>query len=222
MGAEAPQKMARAGIVPLLWTSLFVLGGCTELLVDDYEYGTIEVMAVVESGSPVEGVRMILHKGGEHLAYGVTDAAGFHSFSYVPFGALGIFATFPAGYTTADAIPWIALEEIEMHRGDVRQVTLELVRCTGRIRVLVEDDEGVPVPGARVDLYESTGVIQQETTNAQGSADFLDAPCGNLGVAIAAPDGFAARPGLGGTYIDGLIVEGGQELQLVFTVTRNS
>lgn len=206
-------------ILPLA-SLLAATAGCADALVDNYRYGSVEVVAVSANGKPGEGIHLILHRGGEHLAYGTTDASGRYVFDFVPTGRLGVFATLPETLSTPNYYNWIAVNEIPLEPGAHQRVELSVLRCDNRIDVRVVDDDAAPLADIVVDLYRSDGVIRQDTTGLDGVVRFTGVPCGNLGVAIAVPAGYSAPPGRGGSYMDGLLTREDDMHAVEFVLTR--
>src|SRR5690606_16750039 len=88
-GREAAVDRLRRATAGLL--CLASLSGCSGLLVDSYDYGTIEVEALSAEGDPVAGISLILYRNQEHLSYGVTNSQGRYTFASVPYGSVGIY-----------------------------------------------------------------------------------------------------------------------------------
>lgn len=110
-----------------------------------------------------------------------------------------------------------------VHRGSALTVSLsaQYNSCRGAIRVTVVDETGAAVPGATLGLYSSDVQSNASNVATSGTYTFGNLGCGlDRGVSIAAPAGWVAAPGRGGSYVDGLVVTNGTTLDVKFTLTR--
>ena len=86
---------------PRFLTTLALLLGCSDIYQPSYNYASVAVRAVDQSGAPVSGAELILYFGDFHHDFGVTRLDGTHTFEFVPAGAYGVAATHPGEYRTA-------------------------------------------------------------------------------------------------------------------------
>ncbi|MHB8837461.1 MAG: hypothetical protein ACYC7F_00720 [Gemmatimonadaceae bacterium] len=110
-----------------------------------------------------------------------------------------------------------------LHRGTALNAALPVQynTCRGSVRVTVADAAGNAVSGASVLVTTSYDdpVVTQTTSNAP--VTFANLGCGpERTVAITAPSGWVATPGRGGSYLDGLLVTNGGQLDVRFTLGR--
>ena len=99
-----------------------LLSGCSQLLVDNYRYGTIQVQAFLMSGEPAEGVDLLLYRTPEQLAYAKTDANGEYTFTFAPNGSLGVVAFLAPNFSTDVGAGGDYRDQIEVPNGEVAQV----------------------------------------------------------------------------------------------------
>lgn len=196
-----------------------VATGCSLLLTDAFEYGTVEVTAQTDSGEPIPGVGMLLYSGTRHLATGDTDESGRFVFTFVPEGDLGVHSTWPADVQEPDP----SYQTFRMREGESHSVifTIEVCVGTGSIFVRTVDEDGAPVGDVHLNLYDPHEILEDVRTDAGGTYDFFDVPCGGpYGVQLAPPGGYEVDPGPGGRYIDALFIEDGTVHELVFVLNR--
>jgi hypothetical protein len=151
------------------------------------------------------------------LEEGVTGADGVRSFG--PLGCLDF------GMRLGRLLPWLFdegpqkdfFDGIRVTRGSLQTFRFEVVRCTGMVRIRVEDLGGVPVPGAGLTLYTSQGEVARGMTDATGAFGFPDAACGvQYGVSVQPPSGFTVTEGRGSSFFDGIMLENGEQTSLTF------
>jgi hypothetical protein len=196
--------------------------GCSDLLVDDYHYGTLEVQAIRRNGDPVADVQLILHRGGQHLAYGTTDEEGRFRFELVPFGVLGIVATLPEDYLSQGFQPLVVRESIDFQEGSVETVTLPplLRKGPGAVEVQTVSSAGGVMPGIRIELYAPNGTVAAGVTDAAGRARFESVPFGNYGLLAHLPVGFVGKNGSPFALVDGVLVDAGSRENVLVTLQR--
>ncbi|HET7274382.1 MAG TPA: carboxypeptidase-like regulatory domain-containing protein [Longimicrobiaceae bacterium] len=203
----------------LMVGAILLMGACSSLLFDGGNYGEIRVEAVTASGDPVEGLPLTLYQATRPIAYAATDENGLYAFEFVPFGNHGVRAGALEGYTFTS--PSFDDGLIIGDSGGEAEVVFTLRRCEGTIRVLVADELGEPVPNAGLVLYGGgAGLNRPAETLADGTAEFTEVPCGEYGVAIDPPAGFTVREGRGSSYIDAIVIEEFDDVQITFTVQR--
>jgi hypothetical protein len=103
-----------------------VLAGCGDLFGPAHRYGAVIVAVEDEKGAAVSGVHLTLYTGARHMGYGVTDARGRYTFSYVPTGSYGVAATVPEGWTPP--VNGSNVREFELGEGETREVEIVLTR----------------------------------------------------------------------------------------------
>lgn len=114
-GREAAVDSMRRATAGLL--CLASLSGCSGLLVDSYDYGTIEVEALSAEGDPVAGISLILYRNQEHLSYGVTNSQGRYTFASVPYGSVGVYAQLAPTYVSSGRRGWDVRDRIDVSDG---------------------------------------------------------------------------------------------------------
>lgn len=133
--------MMRRRIIGLALASIAVLlAACSTLLVDTYNYGRIDVFATLDSGEPAEGIKLILYRDEEHLAYGTTNSRGEYTFSFVPFGSVGVYAQLAPTHMTADSIGSDYVDRIDVSDGGAATVIFTNWRRIPEIPL--PDDDG--------------------------------------------------------------------------------
>lgn len=133
----------RAASGALAALTISIPGGCSTLLVDSYDYGTIEVEALMESGEPAAGIPLELYRNKEILAYGATNSAGKFTFSYVPFGVVGVYVQLAPEYETMDSRPSDYRDNIDLSDGGRTSLVFTGIRRTepppGQVTAAGED-----------------------------------------------------------------------------------
>lgn len=205
-------------LAPLL---LILLAGCSELLSDGFDYGSVEVQVVQRSGEPAPGVKLILYTWSHHMAYGESDAEGRHTFEFVPPGSYGVRAVPEEPFVTFTGFASVARDGVAMEKGGHEEVTFTLLkRGPGTVRVRVRDASGNAVPGTEVFLYAHFGGIADGVTGPTGEHVFEEVPFGDYGVRIEPTPGYVAAPGRGTSFLDGIVVDEGSVDVLEFAVER--
>lgn len=196
-------------------TLLLAAAACSELFTQPFEYGTVEVSAERGSGEPLPGVRIALYSGTRILDQGTSDSHGHLTFRLVPFGHLGV----SAAVTGLVLQPNYQFVTFRMAEGAHQRVAFIFVACEESVSVLVLDNGGEPIRGAELSIYSPQEVVATGSTDVSGRHDFMPVPCGNYGVRVQAPSGYAVTEGPGSSYIDGLLVEDGAQIEVVFTLS---
>lgn len=191
------------------------VAGCSELLSEPFEYGEVEVTTVLDSGEPLGGVHLVLYSGTRVHQQASSDDNGYSRFRFVPPGALGVSVEPPLGFR----LPGASYTTFSMNEGDRREVTFTFDTCLGSIAVLVVDDEAEPVADAGLLLYAPRGELEDVRTDAAGRYDFVDILCGGgYAVKVTPPAGYSVEEGPGSSYHDGLAVDEGPPVELLFTL----
>jgi len=205
--------------VRTLWAGLaLLLGGCSGLIPDSYEYGTIEVVAARRNGEPVEGVALTLYTGTRHLGYGVTDEQGRFEFRYVPEGRLGVHADPPPSHRPVDLDAGYLIED-NFGEGDHWELSFTYLEFgEGAIEVAVEEPDGSVIPGVRLQLFGPQGVLAEGVTDENGQYSFLDLQLGEYGVFAFPRPAFSLPDGGPMGIAEGLLVDESHVEQVRFTM----
>ncbi|HEY5060666.1 MAG TPA: carboxypeptidase-like regulatory domain-containing protein [Gemmatimonadaceae bacterium] len=197
--------------------------GCDAWLTKPSLYTTVEVVATGDSGDPIANAPLILYTGQRPMGYAATGADGRFTFTRVPPGNYGVSITRPLFYrdyvTPGDSLSSVR-DDLVVQAGSPTVVTLNLQRCAGTVRVLVQDQTGAPVPGANAAAYAASGNLSSALTGADGRANLVE-PCAiSMGVQITAPTGYTAAVGRGTSFVDGLVLTNGASANAVFHLQR--
>jgi hypothetical protein len=190
---------------------LLATAACSELFTEPFDYGTVEVSTERTSGGPARGVHLVLYSGTRVLDQGYSDEDGRLTFRLVPFGNLGV----AAGTAGLSLRPSYQFVTFRMDEGGVQRVSFSFVPCEGSISIQVLDDASEPVQGAEVSVYSPERTVGTDFSDASGRHRFEGLPCGNYGAHVRAPSGYTA----GTSFIDGLEVEDGALIEVVFTLS---
>jgi hypothetical protein len=112
------------GVLVGLVIATLALGGCGDLFGPATQYGAVTVLVRDTAGAPATGVALTLYNGERHMGYGTTDAAGSHTFSFVPEGGYGVWATPPVGWTVAEGESNFVV--FDLAEGETREVRIVL------------------------------------------------------------------------------------------------
>ncbi len=196
-------------------------GGRTEVSFTLLKHGpgTIRVQVRDASGAPVPGTDVALYAHYGDVAGGVTGLAGEHEFAEIPFGGYGVRVETGLGYVTPPGRGSSFVDGLVVDAGSVETLEFTVQRCTGSIRVRAIDRVGHGVAGVRLSLYTFRGPIAEAVTDASGAAEFPQAPCGNLGVALQPGEGYTFPSGPGASFVDGIRVTDGISRELSFAIT---
>ncbi len=204
----------------LFFTLSTLFAGCSSLLSDGHDYGKIRVEAVTPEGEPVAGLPLTLYQATRPIAYAATDVHGRYVFEFVPFGNHGVLAGALEGYTFTS--PSVQDGLIIGDNGGELEVRFTLSQCQGAIGITVMDQLGDPVPGARLVLYSDGPELNRfAESGADGTAEYLEVPCGEYGISVDPPEGYSVVEGQGSSFRDGIVVEDAGRAQVVFTIQRS-
>lgn len=103
---------------------LLALVACGDVFGPATQYGSVTVLVEDTLGGPAAGVGLTLYTGERHMGYGATNAAGRHTFSFVPAGTYGVHATVPEGWTVPQGMTNFAIFDVD--EGDAREVRIVL------------------------------------------------------------------------------------------------
>lgn len=196
--------------------AVLAVAGCSEVVGEGYDYGTIAVRATVGDSLPVANVRVEMYNWQRTLAVGTTDANGRYDFDFVPFGEVGVRSYAPPGHVATDH------DGIVVPPGGRIEVPLNFYRpCCGVVRVRTQDDLGQPVPETGLVLYAATLTSIEAETGADGQHVFDELPEELYGVQIKPPAGYRLPTG-SRNYVDGLTVSPSSDTTLVITLPRTA
>lgn len=211
-----------------------ILGGTTTAIVDgidvpegghgvaEFTYlkvgpGSVEARLTNAEGAVLNGVPASLYNAEGIVAQGTTDGNGTVIFDPAPFGLWGISFEVPGEYLDQDE-PGLFLDGILVEEGTRAEVALTARRCAGTITVSVRDRDGDPVAGLAALLFDDQGGGAPDVTGDDGMLAFSDVVCGNYGVRILALSSWLGGDVRGVSFIDGLRVRRGTDLEAAFTV----
>lgn len=200
----------------LLAPVLLALVACSDLLIEPYEYGEVEVAAVTRAGAPLAGVPFVLYQGTRHLGYESTGEDGLARFRFVPEGALGV-ALGAGTFVPADTLAPTYVE-FRLREGERRTERFTLLG-PGTLRVRVEDPLGAPVVGVRVEVYRWTGPVAYAMTESAAPVVFGGLAAGDYGVRVTATDACAVSAA-GFVYRDEITVVEDDVLDVTLAVER--
>jgi hypothetical protein len=109
-----------------------------------------------------------------------------------------------------------------LSRGGEESASFSVSRCVGTVIAHVTDQAGDPVSGAALTLFVSTGVVAEATTGETGAYTFTSVGCRiELGVRVTPPPGHTVVQGRGTSFLDGILLEPGQQKSVTFRVTKS-
>jgi len=205
--------MTRIGLL----VSLLLLPACAEMVTDIFEYGTVEVEVVQQDGEPVPGANLTLYRSYQVMAQGVTDETGRHLFEFVPSTRYGIMLGPGVGYIFEEGRGTSFVDGLWMGEGEVHTHSFTVIGCSPELQVRVEDEAGIPVPGAGLELYYTHGLLATGASGADGLFTFSAATCGmEYGVRVLPPQGYTVVEGRGSSFIDGIRLDPEEKLLITF------
>jgi hypothetical protein len=167
------------------------------------------------SGAPIPGVTFELYTFFGGVKTGASDSSGTHLFDAVASGEYGVVVFPPPGFTLDPP----HRDGILVEGGSESAVTFRLNRCEGRVRVLVQDESGAPIPGIRVTLYRPFEIVSEGVTADTGTHDF-DVVCGlHYGVVASLVAGFFVPSG-SRAHVDGLSLTQSGDVPVRLTLGR--
>lgn len=177
-----------------------------------------------DGGDPIQGVPVLLFTSEGLLEERVSDSGGSLVFPAVPCGREYGLRVLPGiGFTVEEGRGTSFYDGIVLSPGPGPSFTFVLDRCSAPVEVLVTDESGAPVPGADLHLFTSTATWASATTGADGRWTFSDVPCGQeYGVKVSPPGGYTVEEGRGSSFFDGLVLEDGVPVDVVFRLTKTT
>ena len=185
--------------------------------------GTVTVRVADAGGAPLPGAIVTLYDPKSEHGSTSTDAAGRASFNNVPFGVYGMILERPLLYRDFRAVGdslTSTRDNLIVEDGSRDSVSFVLRKCAGTLRVLAQDDAGLPVTGAPVVFYTAAQQVAVRFTGTDGRVS-NDMPCVvQTGAFIGAPTGYSVASGRGSSFFDGLTFTNGQTLDVTFRLRR--
>jgi hypothetical protein len=186
--------------------------------------GTVTVRVADAAGPSFVGLPVKLYSPSRDIATALTDSAGRVTFNAVPYGQYGIVVTRPyfyRDYKIPGDSAYAFRDGLLIEDGSRDSVIVNLKRCAGTVRISAVDSLGVPVPLVTAALYTPTANLGVGQTDKSGQVLFPDSPCAfPLVVFINPAAGYTAPEGRGTSYLDGLVLKGGDTLTVVFRLQR--
>ncbi|MBU6367351.1 MAG: hypothetical protein KJT01_14145 [Gemmatimonadetes bacterium] len=195
------------------------------LVVEKYGWGSIRLRVVDQQGAPVPPIRAVVYNGVTLVADTRLDSAGVLRVDSLradlQYGAR-IAPPEPYGYRLVEGRGESFADGLVLQDGVTRDVTLRLQRLPrAAMRVAVVDDAGNPVAGARVVVYIATGLRHDQRTDAAGVTVATDLVAGDEhGARVVPPTGYTVTEARGSSYVDGLVLTGGEVRHVTFRLTR--
>ena len=90
----------------------------------------------------------------------------------------------------------------------------------GTLSVRVADEDGTPLPGVSVDLYNRVGPLAYGVTSPAGVHDFRFVPHGDVAVRAFPPPGYRVPEG-GVSHFDGMRVRQSERVEVEFVFERD-
>jgi hypothetical protein len=196
------------------------------LVVEKYGWGAIRLRVVDQQGAPVPPIRAVVYNGVQLVADTRLDSAAVLRVDSLradlEYGAR-IAPPEPYGYRLVEGRGESFADALLLQDGVTRDVTLRLQRLPrAAMRVAVVDQaNGAPVPGARVVVYIATGLRHDQRTDASGVTVATDLVAGDEhGARVVPPAGYTVAEARGSSYVDGVVLAGGEVRHVTFRLTR--
>ena len=168
--------------------------------------GRVAVQVSTPAGVAVPDIPLTLYAPRGPVASARTNAAGQATFEGVPLGNYGVFAERPVTYRDSGETALVPRDGLIVDEGSTQRALFTLAPCGGSVVAEVRDQAGRPAPG-RVQLYQGSGVLQEEALGADGTRAFGGLLCDLYGVRyLPPPVGWRAANVVGAGYADRLRV----------------
>jgi len=181
--------------------------------------GVIEAEVKDQEGTRLPGQLVTLYRGPTILFTARSDALGIARFAPVPFGQYGVFLTPPDSFGVKGA-PTIFRDGVPVDAEVVARPQIIATRCLGTIRPRVLDQDGLPVSGMPVTLYNGGESRPAITTDAAGRVTFANTYCDNWGVFTSGIAGYNVIFARGLGFQDGLALTHRATLEPTLRATR--
>ncbi len=184
-----------------------------------FKVGPGSIMATVEDPEeePIADVRLQLFSPQAPIEEGLTDGAGEHTFTDVPFGIYGVRVI--GGPVQLPPGVGVFQDGLIAEADLVERVHFVLERCLGEVRALAYDETGDPLEDVPFTIYRPEVIVDEGSSGATGEHLFSELPCGEYGVSVGAVPGYELIDPPAG-FLDGLLVERGSELSVEFTFSE--
>ena len=183
--------------------------------------GTVVASVVDQAGMPIAGIDVTLYSPSSTLQHAMTTTTGSVTFSAVPFGAYGVIAPIPPLYRDTGEPGTIWQDGLLVEQGVTATATLRLPLCQGSVNVTVADPAHGVAQGIQTYLYTSTATVDSAKTGSDGRVQYVPG-CGYYGVRIIPNGDWAAAPGRGTQFVDGLAVHRGSVINVAFAAQYNT
>ncbi|MBT5696640.1 MAG: carboxypeptidase regulatory-like domain-containing protein [Gemmatimonadales bacterium] len=180
------------------------------------------VAHVQTGGTPVANYPVVLYAAVGVLAEGLTSPDGAATFAGVACGDLGVAIKPEYGWDVPAGRGTSFVDGLLLSRGGEESASFSVSRCVGTVIAHVTDQAGDPVSGAALTLFVSTGVLAEATTGEAGAYTFTSVGCRiELGVRVTPPPGYTVVQGRGTSFLDGILLEPGQQKSVTFRVAKS-
>ena len=222
MKARVPERLALA-ISAVFALLMMMLGGCESLLTKPSLYGTVTVQVARRDSTPIAGSQLILYTGARPMGYAATGANGEYIFKNVPEGVYGVRAIPPDGYRTLASLS--GGDQTEVHDqllvNDSAHIALSfrfLRVGAGSIAVHVAQENGSPIVGLPLLLYDDTRTLLSAVTDVGGNYVFTNVPFGSYGVSATRLEKYQDGTQPATEAEDGIVTDAGstQKVELNF------
>lgn len=183
--------------------------------------GSVAAWVVDQAGMPIAGIDVTLYSPSAALQHATTTTTGSVTFSPVPFGNYGVIAPIPQRYRDSGEPGTIWQDGLLVEQGVTATATLRLTLCQGSVNVTVADPAHGVAQGVQTYLYTSTATVDSAKTGSDGRVQYVPG-CGNYGVRIVPNGDWAAAPGRGTQFADGLVVHRGSVTNVAFAAQYNT
>jgi protocatechuate 3,4-dioxygenase beta subunit len=185
--------------------------------------GSVAAQVADQDGRAVPGAQLVFYRGGTVLNRDtLTTTMAVRRYGPLLCGDYGVSTVVPRGYTAANVRGSGYLDGLRVRRNGQLEATLRVHRMArGTLVVTIRDQGNRPVPEARVVLYNSTGVIRDQRTDANGRL-VMDTVLmsESHGVRVVNPRGYLLGEGRGISFADQLLLADGEVRELPFRMER--
>lgn len=189
--------------------------GCDQLVTTPLRYGTVQVSVTRRNGEKLAKIPMHLFTGPRIMAYGTTDSTGTMRFERVPEGpAYAVRVERTSGYEFIENLLGGKVSDavigMRVRPDSTSAVHFTLLKIgPGAVDARLTEPGGTPIPGATLELYRPSGVIERGVSGATGRLTFNAVPFGQYGVRAYRPKGYRDLDEPLTVWTDGVVVEDG-------------